>query len=339
MDLLEKDDEIYFNVEISSDIIPNDVLKAKENNIGIGEQKKPVVSEIIGQPCMNVAKDPFGMVQLAKAISPVSDRISKKSFFKSNLNSKSPNSSTVFLKSTMNKNDTIPSNAIRNEQDSSPTPIPVRISSLADPTEFKAFIFEKLAETGCFGIALKGRIEHLHQTKFDSFLDENLPTDGRHVILDLDGLVSISSSGWGVLVAQLQRMKKNGGNIALCGMHGEVENCFNILELGTLFPVFPTIIDALKNSDFKDFHPSNHKKISGANAGNLNADNPALLTLDAKIKRIIVENPLLSVNEISQMLCSDLYGQVKINRGSLRAKLAGMKLGSKEERLRFFRSA
>ncbi len=322
-----KDEEPLFDVGTQ---IPSD----QHHNT----KKKESIPEIFGYTHVEVVKRPEGIVQLAKVITTLSGQAKTVPFSKSVLSPKKPIISTIFTKNIMNQEE-LHTPASKEQPQDKPLPVATRFSTLANPSEFKAFVFENLAETGCFGIALKGRFEHLHQSKFDAFLDVNLPTDGRLVILDLDGLISISSSGWGVLIAQLQRVKKNGGNIALCGMHGEVENCFKILELGALFPVFPTIIDALKNPGLMVSKYSNGKKSKVSSTAHQDADAPALLPLEDKIKRIIVENPVISLGEISRLLRSSLYGKIKIDNRTLREKLSAMNLGTKEERLRYFRSA
>jgi hypothetical protein len=149
----------------------------------------------------------------------------------------------------------------------------------------------------------------------------------------------MSSSGWGVMVAQLQRLKKTGGSISLCSMHGEVENCFRILDLHALFSAYPTVVDAVQSPLQTIGNSSCSKKIKASSAAPDPPPDLASLPLEEKIKRIIAENPFLGAGRIAQLLRSEAYGATNINRWKLLAKLQSMNLGTKKERYRFFRSS
>jgi anti-anti-sigma factor len=243
----------------------------------------------------------------------------------------------------------IPKKEIMDRDLSSPSPdasltgdnrvFPPHSAHVAPSLDFEASVVESMTDSECLVIALKGRIEHGQYAALDKFFDANMPQDGRRVILDMGGVVSMSSSGWGVVVAQLQRLKKSGGSIYLCGMRGEVEQCFRILDFYALFPAFPSVADAMKSPVPKKGNFFASGKINASLTAPKSLENLASLTLEEKIKHIVAENPYLGAGQIAKLLRSEAYGTIFINRWTLLAKLKNMNLLTKKERYRFFRSS
>ena len=198
-----------------------------------------------------------------------------------------------------------------------------------ETTVFKASVIETSADPNYIVFALHGRFDQ-DQKQLEGFLEQIITLGFQTLICDMSGLTSMSSSGWGILIAQLQRLRKHGGNMCLCGMNGEVEQCFRVLELDKLFSFYRSISEAV--STIRQATPNTTTTAS---------DTPdiASLTLEEKIRRIIAGNPYGSVGGIHKQLGTDEFGKVKISGWSLQAKLVSMGLGTKEERYRFFRSA
>jgi anti-sigma B factor antagonist len=203
---------------------------------------------------------------------------------------------------------------------------------------FKASIVEMATHSNSIVISLQGRIEQDQQKSLEEFFDRFVIQDGQNIICNMAGLISISSSGWGVLVAQLQRLRKHGGKLFLCAMRGEVDQCFRVLELDKLFIVFPSVPEALRRTERERDMSVEARKTKTPWTVEKTADK-ASLSLEEKIRSIISDNPDLGMGQISKLLKSDEYGNVKINFWTLNAKLRSMNLSTKEERYRFFRSA
>ena len=305
-------------------------------------EKKIVVSSETHDPIhIMVAEGPSRMVQSAKAIKTVTDRAE----------TKTAPEKTVVKAGNMGRT-VMPKKEIMDRDLSSRSPDaslkgakgvfllhPAHVAPTSYSRDFEASVVESLTDSECRVIALKGRIEHGQRAALEKFFDANLPLDGRRVILDMGGVVSMSSSGWGVVVAQLQRLKKFGGSVSLCGMHGEVEQCFWVLDLYALFPAFPSVADAMKSPVPKKGDFSASGKIKASLTAPKSLENLASLPLEEKIKRIVAENPYLGAGRIAKLLRSEAYGTIIINRWILQAKLKSMNLGTKEERYRFFRSS
>jgi len=286
-----------------------------------------------------VAAGPSGIVQLVKVAAAVPGRAEKTAPIETEFKAGKTDRTVIPKRQSMDRH--LPSRSPDAFKNAGQTPQPQRVPEppAADPLAFKASVVESLTDSECRIIALKGRIEHGQRAALEEFLDANLPQDGRRVILDMDGLVSMSSSGWGVMVAQLQRLKKSGGSISLCGMHGEVENCFRILDFHALFSAYPSVAEAVQSPIQTKVNFSYSTKTKASSAAPDPSVSPASLPLEEKIKRIVAENPFLGAGRIARLLRSEAYGATKINRWKLQAKLQSMNLGTKQERYRFFRSS
>ncbi|HAJ79349.1 MAG TPA: hypothetical protein DCO75_06220 [Fibrobacteres bacterium] len=185
--------------------------------------------------------------------------------------------------------------------------------------------------------SLKGHISQDRQKYLEAFFDNILVQGYRYVICDMSELASISSSGWGTMVAYMQRLKKHGGCLYLCAMSGIVDQGFRVLELDKLILSFPSVKEAVDRatSELCDAFAKN-KSVESAS---VKAESPALLSLEDKIKRIVVDNPDEGAGHICKVLKSQEYGSTKIGLWALQSKLRSMNLHTKEERRRFFRSA
>jgi len=68
---------------------------------------------------------------------------------------------------------------------------------------------------------------------------DRLVTDGRlKIIVDLDGVTTIDSSGVGMMVAQLKLVQKRGGDIRLMRLNSRGQRLFGMLKLRTTFETF-----------------------------------------------------------------------------------------------------
>jgi len=62
---------------------------------------------------------------------------------------------------------------------------------------------------------------------------------GRGVILSIESVQSIDSSGLGALVAMLKQVRKSGERLALIGVNPQVYSVLDMIRLTTVFEIFP----------------------------------------------------------------------------------------------------
>ena len=69
-------------------------------------------------------------------------------------------------------------------------------------------------------------------------------TDGTNVLFDLGQMVHIDSSGLGVLVQVLQKVKAGGGKVVLAALQPAPKIVFDITKVSRVFEIVPTVADA-----------------------------------------------------------------------------------------------
>ena len=67
---------------------------------------------------------------------------------------------------------------------------------------------------------------------------------GKNVLFDLSKMVHIDSSGLGVLVQVLQKVKSGGGKVILAALQPAPKIVFDITKVSRVFEIVPTVEDA-----------------------------------------------------------------------------------------------
>ena len=210
------------------------------------------------------------------------------------------------------------------------------VPSITTPS-FQATVLEGETSPEETIVILTGAIEHEQVLPLDNFLNSVVQKNTKRLFCDVGGLLSINSSGWGILISQMQRLRKRGGDLFLCSLQGEVELSFKILELDKLFLPFRNVSEALKKaaSELGNIRPFPILKgLDGQPDEGLSN-----LSLEEKIHRIIVQDPSLGATGIHKLLKTKAYGTTPISLWKLISTLNSMALGSKEQRYRYFRSS
>jgi len=89
-----------------------------------------------------------------------------------------------------------------------------------------------------YTVSVRGELDVATSPGLRGELHALVERGARSVTLDLSGTTFIDSSGLGVLVGALKRLREAGGeSIALSGMQDQVRKVFEITGLTTLFTV------------------------------------------------------------------------------------------------------
>jgi anti-sigma B factor antagonist len=81
---------------------------------------------------------------------------------------------------------------------------------------------------------------------------ELLEKGATQLVLDLEGLEFLDSSGLGAIVSCLRRVKEKKGEIKLAGLREEVRSIFEITRVSRLFHICETVPAAVKAFKKKD---------------------------------------------------------------------------------------
>lgn len=98
-------------------------------------------------------------------------------------------------------------------------------------------------------VRLSGRFDAFEVPVLTVWLDKSVTADNANVVINLDAVEFIDSSGLAALVKVLKRCRENKGNLALCNVQQAVTIIFELTNLNKAFEVYDTEADALKAFD------------------------------------------------------------------------------------------
>lgn len=76
---------------------------------------------------------------------------------------------------------------------------------------------------------------------FQKHIEEKTPA----LLLDFGDVAFIDSSGIAALITYFRESKEFDGRLALCNVRAPIQNVFNLVSLGTFFPIYDDVDSAL----------------------------------------------------------------------------------------------
>jgi anti-sigma B factor antagonist len=96
-------------------------------------------------------------------------------------------------------------------------------------------------------LAVKGEVDVYTAPRLRERLVE-LVSDGKYqIIVDLEGVEFLDSTGLGVLVGGLKRLRSNDGELGLVCTQSRILKVFEITGLTKVFPIFDSVDAATAN--------------------------------------------------------------------------------------------
>ena len=89
-------------------------------------------------------------------------------------------------------------------------------------------------------LSLSGRLDAYSATEMEKKLDSLIESGQTRLVIDLEKLEYISSSGLRVFLAALKKVKKQQGDIKLASMKPFIKEVFDIAGFSQLFNIFDT---------------------------------------------------------------------------------------------------
>ncbi len=93
-------------------------------------------------------------------------------------------------------------------------------------------------------LAITGEVDVYTSPVLKSYIVSALDDGCSDLVVDLEGVAFIDSSGLGVLVSGLRRVKEHGGSMRLVCTRENILKIFRITGLDKVFPVFTTAAEA-----------------------------------------------------------------------------------------------
>jgi len=97
-------------------------------------------------------------------------------------------------------------------------------------------------------LELKGRLDAVTSTKLEEECKGWIDRGEKAIVMDLGGVDYISSAGLRTILVLARKLNGSGGQIRFCGLKGMVQEVFSISGFTSLFPVFPSVTEALGHS-------------------------------------------------------------------------------------------
>lgn len=77
-------------------------------------------------------------------------------------------------------------------------------------------------------------------------IDELLHAGARHIVVDLQGVGFMDSSGLSVLVAGMKRMREAGGELAIACSNEPILKVFTVTGLDRVFSIRASVAEAIR---------------------------------------------------------------------------------------------
>ncbi|MCS6984299.1 MAG: STAS domain-containing protein [Leptospiraceae bacterium] len=95
------------------------------------------------------------------------------------------------------------------------------------------------ALSGRLDVSVSGEVE---EKLMDAIEKENIS----HLILNMENVEYMSSSGFRVAIALLRRLKDKNGSLKICCVRPAVKRIFDVIELTSLFEIYNSEEEAVK---------------------------------------------------------------------------------------------
>ena len=228
-----------------------------------------------------------------------------------------------------------------------------------------------LRDIGLFRV--RGYVDTTTSPELQRMLTEIIHDGVTQIIIDLGAVNYVSSAGWGVFVGEIRGLREQGGDLKIIQMIPEVNEVFEMLEFNRILTCYDSLEEAIDDYDFcqgvdlraslaeaaasgrpapvwetdravenpADYIPPANKE-SRTNRNITIARGRSIddidLPLNEKIKKLVVENPLMTPFGIKRQLNSPRFGYTRIGFFKLRGILKRLGLETRAKRYRFYRS-
>ncbi|OEJ13461.1 anti-anti-sigma factor [Brachyspira hampsonii] len=96
-------------------------------------------------------------------------------------------------------------------------------------------------------LKLDGDIDVYSSSDLKDFIFSQIELGAKKIIIDMEDVYYIDSSGIGVFISALGRFKKINGKICFIKITDPVKKVFELTKINSFFPVFATETEALAN--------------------------------------------------------------------------------------------
>lgn len=99
---------------------------------------------------------------------------------------------------------------------------------------------------GVYILEIEGEIDLYNNLQITDKIKEAMDNNYSHVLINLAKCEYIDSSGIGVLIASLSKLKKMGGSLRLCNVYQKVRKIFELTKLTGFFSIYDSEEEAMR---------------------------------------------------------------------------------------------
>ncbi len=97
-------------------------------------------------------------------------------------------------------------------------------------------------------VGLRGEIDVYTAPRLRQAIVDLVDGGERRIVVDMEGVDFLDSTGLGVLVEGLKRAKTNDGDLSIVATHDKILKIFDITGLNTVFPIHGSVDEAIGQS-------------------------------------------------------------------------------------------
>ena len=94
---------------------------------------------------------------------------------------------------------------------------------------------------------LEGEIDFNNSSDLRKSFVKLIESQAQKVVLDLEKVTYVDSSGLATLVEMLQKLKSSNGQLKLAGLQEKVRSVFEITKLEKIFEIYPQVQQAVES--------------------------------------------------------------------------------------------
>jgi anti-sigma B factor antagonist len=111
------------------------------------------------------------------------------------------------------------------------------------------FRFEQQDRGEVLVLELQGSLDAMTAAEFKPAVVAIAAGAARRVVVDLQRLTLIDSTGVGVLISLFKRMRAREGTVAFAGLGGQPREVFRLLRLDRSLDLYPTTDEAVQGAE------------------------------------------------------------------------------------------
>ena len=94
-------------------------------------------------------------------------------------------------------------------------------------------------------ISLRGEIDLYNAPEIRELVEKLITEKQVHIVIDMEEVTYIDSSGIGALISSLNNLKKKNGSLKITNITGSVRKVFELTKLSSFFDIYESIPEAL----------------------------------------------------------------------------------------------